>query len=446
MITGTYDLIADPSWALLQFQEVRLECDTTLGPVTINLPLISTLAISTNLKLFIVDAAKNASVNNITINADFPNIFNNSTTNTLILDVNSESVEIQNVTNNIWLANLSAASSSGAILTNQSLFGDGTGIDPLGVNIEVTNIYYVDPANTNIYTPTGSVILPFFTITDAVNQAITDGHANTNPAYIVLTGNITENVDLSQGGIWLTSAYGTGTHGAPNLTGRIRISGNSSSIVKNHFSISNLRIIAPEDEPGIYLTGIEGTKLFMSNLWIDASGATGTCCTIDNTSPRTTMHMNTAHLTHFGTGDVYCIDCITGTTTMTDIETSGNVQVAAVRAGATLALDSSEIDANNNAAIEVYGGTLTVTRSLLTNIQADGNGVALNDAGSVLIIGETAISVPVSGTGKAIYGVAGTFCFYQYLTFINPTNPAAPANNTKSLDVTALPLETTLVV
>jgi hypothetical protein len=446
MITGTYDLIADPSWALLQFQEVRLECDTTLGPVTINLPLISTLAISTNLKLFIVDATSNANANNITINSDGTDIFNDSTTNTLILNVDSESVEIQNVTRNVWLANLSASSSSAAISTNESLIGFGTVLNPLGVNIEVTNIYYVDPANTNTYTPTGSVILPFFTITDAVNKAITDGHDDTNPAYIVLTGNITENVDLFQGGIWLTSAYGTGTHGSPNLTGKIRISGNAATTFENHFSISNLRIIAPTNEPGIVLTGSNGTKLFMSNLWIDASGTTGTCCTIDNSNPRSTMHMNTAHLTHSGTGDVYCIDCITGTTTMTDIETSGNVQVAAVRAGATLALDSSEIDGDNNAAIEVYGGTLTVTRSLLTNAQADGHGVALNDPGSVLIIGETAISVPVSGTGKAIYGVAGTFCFYQYLTFINPINPAAVANNTKSLDVTALPLETALIV
>ena len=36
MITGTYNLIADPSWVLLQIQELRLECDTTAGPVTIN--------------------------------------------------------------------------------------------------------------------------------------------------------------------------------------------------------------------------------------------------------------------------------------------------------------------------------------------------------------------------------------------------------------------------
>ena len=72
----------DPSWSLLQFQEVRLECDTTTAPVTINLPKISDLAQSTNLKLVIVDVTANASTNNITINSDGPDTFDDDTTTT----------------------------------------------------------------------------------------------------------------------------------------------------------------------------------------------------------------------------------------------------------------------------------------------------------------------------------------------------------------------------
>ena len=104
MITGKYYLIADPSWALLQFQEVRLECDTTLGPVEINLPAISTLAQSTNLKLFIVDATGNASANNITINSPIPDTFDDSTTTQLVLNNDGSSVSIQNVSANQWIA------------------------------------------------------------------------------------------------------------------------------------------------------------------------------------------------------------------------------------------------------------------------------------------------------------------------------------------------------
>ena len=37
MITGTYDLIANTSWSLSQLQEIYLECDTSINPVTINL-------------------------------------------------------------------------------------------------------------------------------------------------------------------------------------------------------------------------------------------------------------------------------------------------------------------------------------------------------------------------------------------------------------------------
>jgi len=69
IITGTYNLIADPSWSLLQLQEVYLECDTTLNPVIINLFPISDLKGFKNIKLYISDVSNNATVNNITINA-----------------------------------------------------------------------------------------------------------------------------------------------------------------------------------------------------------------------------------------------------------------------------------------------------------------------------------------------------------------------------------------
>ena len=130
MITGTYNLIADPSWVLLQIQELRLECDTTAGPVTINLPAISTFTQSTNLKIFIVDATNNAATNNITINAGSvvtpPNppvfdTFDNNITNQLILNVNGSSVELQNVTSNKWLSLESISGGSGAIPTLQQV-------------------------------------------------------------------------------------------------------------------------------------------------------------------------------------------------------------------------------------------------------------------------------------------------------------------------------------
>lgn len=134
MITGTYNLEANPSWSLLQFQEVRLECDTTTGPVTINLPSISTLNQSTNLKLIIVDATANASANNITINsgsAGLPPVFDtfdDETTTQLVLDNNSSSVSIQNITSSQWIAFESIV---GTAAVWDLVFGDpGLGGDP----------------------------------------------------------------------------------------------------------------------------------------------------------------------------------------------------------------------------------------------------------------------------------------------------------------------------
>jgi hypothetical protein len=68
-ITGTYNLLANSLWQTLVLQEVRLECDTSLAPVTINLFEISELNRLWNVKIYITDISANASVNNIIVNA-----------------------------------------------------------------------------------------------------------------------------------------------------------------------------------------------------------------------------------------------------------------------------------------------------------------------------------------------------------------------------------------
>jgi len=153
MITGTYNLIADPSWALTQLQEVRLECDTTLSAVTINLPAISTLAISTNLKLIVVDVTANASVNNITINAGATGLppvsdtFDDSTTNQIILDTNGSSVIFQNVAATQWIATESV-SSGGTLPTIKGTIMNVTPSETIAAQIPrffVTGIFLIDP-------------------------------------------------------------------------------------------------------------------------------------------------------------------------------------------------------------------------------------------------------------------------------------------------------------
>ena len=171
MITGTYNLVADPSWSLAQFQEVRLECDTTLGPVTINLPAISTLTQSTNIKLFIVDATANASVNNITINAGTTGLppvsdtFDDSTTTTLVLNTNGSSVIFQNVAATQWIATESVSS------------GGGTS-NPFGVFFSTTpTTYNITDAIEGTSIPNGvsdsyTKTIPLNSFTSAITTAL----------------------------------------------------------------------------------------------------------------------------------------------------------------------------------------------------------------------------------------------------------------------------------
>lgn len=68
IITGTYNLKVDLSWSLQQLEALYLECDTTNGPVTINLFEIQDLQGYKNVKLYISDIGNNATINNIVIN------------------------------------------------------------------------------------------------------------------------------------------------------------------------------------------------------------------------------------------------------------------------------------------------------------------------------------------------------------------------------------------
>ena len=298
------------------------------------------------------------------------------------------------------------------------------------VDTATTATLYVDPSRSGeTYTRTGNILTPFNTITEAYNAAVLDGHNDTNPAFIILLGNITENITFTQGGIWLTS-FGSGTHGAYVITGTITFNGGAASTVLNHFSLANLRIVAPSNGKGIYSTGTNPQKVFMKDIWVDASGTTGSGIYIDNSGTGSTLHLNDAHLTHSGTGDVYCVDARTGGCYMTDIETSGtNVQVVRVGATAVVTLDNSEIDATGDAAIEVYGGVITVTKSIITNTKVNGHGIALNVTGSIATIGDCLFNINAAGvtTGKAVYGVATTALYYQYVAFAPGSNNAKTA-------------------
>lgn len=98
----------------LKNDDVVLECDTSLGPVTINLLKIPANKWNTQWRLYIVDKAPgNAAVNNITINAGFGQKVNNAPS--LVINVTGGSAMVSIIDNTNFIATLNYAVGSGGI-------------------------------------------------------------------------------------------------------------------------------------------------------------------------------------------------------------------------------------------------------------------------------------------------------------------------------------------
>jgi hypothetical protein len=278
-----------------------------------------------------------------------------------------------------------------------------------------SNVFFVDPTRTSgTYTRTGTFTSPYNSITAAFDAAVAAGFNDSFTATVILMNNTAENITLRPG-VFLTS-LGTGTHGSPLLAGTVTVTSSTGTTVSNHYSISNLRIAAEGNNHCINFTGTAPQKLFMRDLWLDISG-TGNGIRVNNTGTGSTVHLDTGHLAHAGTGDVYCINVMNGNCYVTDIETTGTTQVAAVRSGCTLTLDSCELDANGDIVCETYGtGTLVITNSAITNTKINSTGILINDAGGTVTLGNNLITIP-NGTGYAVQGPNGSFVFHANNVF-----------------------------
>ena len=337
------------------------------------------------------------------------------------------------VSNN--LTSLSGNLAVAGSISATNLYGNGGNI-----TYQQTNTFYVDPGRTQNYTPSGTQIQPFFTITAAISAATAGGYSDSNPAFIVLMENITENVTLKPG-IWLTS-LGTGTHGSPVITGTVTVTSSTGSTVTNHYSLSNLRIVAPTNGHGILFTGTAPQRLYVRDMWIDANG-TGDGIYMDNIGSGSVLHLDIAHLTHSGSGDIYCINVTKGNCYVTAIETTGATQVSAVGTGAVMTIDGSELDAVGDVVCETYGtGSLTITNSIINNTQVNGNGIKINDAGSTVTVGQCLFNIQV-GTGSAVWYNSGAALYGSNFAFASIS--FFPGTNT-TIDARLVPIPLAVAV
>lgn len=294
-----------------------------------------------------------------------------------------------------------------------------------------TNQFFVDPNRTDTYIANGSIITPFKTILaaqTAINNLIAAGTiiaAQLNPIYIRLQGSITENVTLTKGHIFLVGENGS-IHAPIYLTGTITVNGSdtsTSALDKNHFNIQGITVAPGGSNNGIVFTGSNAQRLSLENMWVQVGG-TGTGILCNNTGVRVSdgtksrCHGTQVKVSHSGSGDVYCFNIVAGTADFSLVETSGATQVAAVQTGATLAFAQSELDANGETCLEVYGtGILSVAQCTISNTFGATvcYGIWLHDIGSVANVGNSLFQVSsTNANSRAVHGIAGTVFYYAY--------------------------------
>jgi hypothetical protein len=105
-ISGTYNILPNRLWAQSQTRREVLECQTDLGSVTINLPLISQLIPlnAQNVIFTINDFGNNANINNITINASGSDVIDIVGSSQLVITTSGIAVVLGVGSNGKWVA------------------------------------------------------------------------------------------------------------------------------------------------------------------------------------------------------------------------------------------------------------------------------------------------------------------------------------------------------
>jgi hypothetical protein len=293
--------------------------------------------------------------------------------------------------------------------------------------LPVTSVVYVDYLRADSYTETGSQLYPYKTLAAAVTKAISLSPSGTNPIRIVLvSGNTSataETLTINNGHIFILGADSSGTHAPILWYGQITFNGSATSISDNHFSLAGLSINAVSGTTAITFSGTNPQRLFMKDVWLTGNGSAD-AMTMSNSGSGSTVHGNDLKFSHNGTGHYHCINITAGTANLDSIETSGAL-TGVFGVHSSLNLSNSEIESSGAYGIDVYaGGTLSLANCKITTTAANSYGIKLGEAAAVAVVGNVYFNVPAAGTARAIYGVASTALYYQFLTF-------APGGNAK---------------
>lgn len=259
------------------------------------------------------------------------------------------------------------------------VWNNGTNWIPLS-DYQQTNVFFVDSLRSHDYNQTGTINSPFKTIAGAILKAVVSGYNVSNPAFIVVMNNITEDVTLTRGGIYLSGVTAADSSSCVKLFGSITINNSQISEDNNQFSISNLYISAPTNYVAITSTGENLQKCILKNVKIEGEY-----------------------------GDWL-------------------IQQSNSNSDSEIMIYDSEIYANHTNAINVESGNLFVQRSSINNSFADSNGINLLNQSNATII-NSIMNIP-NGLGYALKGSRTASLTYDLVRFApNSTYKISPLNN-----------------
>lgn len=265
----------------------------------------------------------------------------------------------------------------------------------------------------------------FATIQAAINQAVTDGHtsAENSWATIVVHGAWTEDITLKDGISLIGASEGKGKDYTSRITGQLTYTPQSSNPLDTNVTIANLFIIAGAGKNAIKLTGVNKGRIFLKKCYINKTGGTDDIILMNghNSSVIEADDID-GNITSVSTGcAIYNI--LNGTfQSFNSCLLSSSYPGKILNCGANGVVNAQIVSSctGSDAITIAVGGKVTLALSSITNNQANSNGANIV-AGGQLISLDTLWNVP-SGTGKAIFGVAGSVWVYSFNTFVANKN------------------------
>lgn len=251
------------------------------------------------------------------------------------------------------------------------VWNNGTNWVPLS-DYQQTNVFFVDSLRSHEYIQTGTINSPFKTIAAAIFKATVSGYNQSNPAFIVLMNNITEDVTLTRGGIYLSGVTASDSSSCVKLFGSITIDNSQDSVENTQFSISNLYISAPTNYVAVSSIGLNLQKCILKNVKID--GEYGD------------------HLIH---------------------QSNDNDN-------SELIISDSEIISNHTYTVNIEKGNASIDRCFIKNTNSNSNGIRISSTSTVSVT-DTIMNI-LSDTGLAIKGEYTSIFKYHNIRFVNDSN------------------------